>query len=63
LIEVRVSRIAFCRRRTKAPASLEAFRSAWGTRPDPPTITVAIAIGLARGEFLVEVDAAAVVAE
>jgi enamine deaminase RidA (YjgF/YER057c/UK114 family) len=35
----------------------------WGTRPDPPAITVAIAIGLARPEFLVEIDAIAVVEE
>jgi len=35
----------------------------WGTRPDPPAITVAIAIGLARPEFLVDMDAVAVVAE
>jgi enamine deaminase RidA (YjgF/YER057c/UK114 family) len=32
-------------------------------RPNPPAITAAIAIGLARPEFLVEIDAVAVVAE
>jgi enamine deaminase RidA (YjgF/YER057c/UK114 family) len=40
-----------------------AFQRAWGQRPDPPAITVAIATGLARPEFLVEIDAVAVVAE
>ena len=41
----------------------EGFRKVWGQWPDPPAITVAIAIGLARREFLVEMDAVAVVAE
>lgn len=39
----------------------EAFQKVWGTRPDPPAITVAIVTGLARPEFLVEMDTAAVV--
>lgn len=41
----------------------EPLMKAWGRRPDPPAITVAIAIGLARREFLVEIDAVAVVEE
>ncbi|MDF0592352.1 RidA family protein [Methanotrichaceae archaeon M04Ac] len=41
----------------------EAFVKMWGTRPNPPAITVAIVSGLARPEFLVEMDAVAVVAE
>jgi hypothetical protein len=41
--------------------TLEAFKGAWGQRPNPPT--VAIATGLARPEFLVEMDAVAVVPE
>jgi hypothetical protein len=36
---------------------------AWGGRPNPSAITAAIAIGLARPEFLVDMDAVAVVAE
>lgn len=41
----------------------EAFVKMWGTRPNPPAITVAIVSGLARPEFLVEMDAVAVVPE
>ncbi|HOO53805.1 MAG TPA: RidA family protein [Methanothrix sp.] len=41
----------------------EAFRKVWGQRPNPPAITAAIVSGLARPEFLVEMDAVAVVAE
>jgi enamine deaminase RidA (YjgF/YER057c/UK114 family) len=39
----------------------EAFRRAWGERPNPPTITVLFIAGLANPEFLVEIDAIAVV--
>jgi enamine deaminase RidA (YjgF/YER057c/UK114 family) len=39
----------------------EAFRRAWGDRPNPPTITVLFAAGLANPDFLVEIDAIAVV--
>jgi enamine deaminase RidA (YjgF/YER057c/UK114 family) len=39
----------------------EAFRRAWGDRPNPPTITVLFIAGLANPEFLVEIDAIAVV--
>jgi len=44
-------------------SAFEAFQRAWGQRPNPPAITAAIAIGLARPEFLVKMDAVAVVAE
>ena len=37
--------------------AFEAFQRAWDTRPNPPSITMAIVIGLARPEFLVEMDA------
>jgi len=39
----------------------EAFRRAWGDRPNPPAITVLFAAGLANPDFLVEIDAIAVV--
>ncbi len=39
----------------------EAFRRAWGDRPNPPTITVLFVAGLANPDFLVEIDAIAVV--
>lgn len=39
----------------------ETFQKAWGDRPDPPTVTVLIVPGLANPEFLVEIDAIAVV--
>jgi enamine deaminase RidA (YjgF/YER057c/UK114 family) len=39
----------------------EAFRRAWGDRPNPPTITVLFIAGLADPDFLVEIDAIAVV--
>jgi len=47
------------RRRWTAPPApaFEAFQRAWGTRPDPPAITVA---GLARPVSLVEMDVAVV---
>ncbi len=38
-----------------------AFQEWWGDRPNPPTITVIFVSGLARPEFLVEIDAIAVV--
>jgi len=34
---------------------------AWGRRPNPPAITVAIVSALARPEYLVEMDVVAVV--
>ena len=42
---------------------LEAFQQVWGNRPNPPTITVAFVAGLANPDFLVEMDAIAVVPE
>ena len=41
----------------------EAFQKVWGKRPNPPAITAVIVTGLARPEFLVEMDAIAVVVE
>jgi enamine deaminase RidA (YjgF/YER057c/UK114 family) len=38
-----------------------AFQRVWGDRPNPPVITAAVVTGLARPEFLVEMDAIAVV--
>jgi enamine deaminase RidA (YjgF/YER057c/UK114 family) len=39
----------------------EVFQRVWGNRPNPPTITMAFVAGLANPDFLVEVDAVAVV--
>jgi enamine deaminase RidA (YjgF/YER057c/UK114 family) len=39
----------------------EAFRRAWADRGAPPTITVVFVAGLAHPDFLVEIDATAVV--
>lgn len=38
-----------------------AFQRAWGDRPNPPVITAAVVKALARPEFLLEMDAIAVV--
>ncbi len=38
-----------------------AFQRVWGDRPDPPVITAAVVAGLAHPDFLVEIDAIAVV--
>jgi enamine deaminase RidA (YjgF/YER057c/UK114 family) len=38
-----------------------AFQRVWGTPPDPPVITAAVVKGLAHPDFLVEMDAIAVV--
>ena len=38
-----------------------AFQQAWGDRPNPPTITGMFVVGLAHPDFLVEMDAIAVV--
>ena len=40
-----------------------AFQQFWGRRPNPPTITMAFVAGLANPDFLVEMDAIAVVPE
>ncbi len=41
----------------------EAFQKFWGERPDPPAITAAFVSGLANPDFLIEMDAVAVVPE
>ena len=40
-----------------------AFQSVWGNHPNPPAITVTFVAGLAHPDFLVEMDAIAVVPE
>ena len=42
-------------------AGYTAFQRAWGDRADPPVITAAVVKGLAHPDFLVEMDAIAVV--
>jgi enamine deaminase RidA (YjgF/YER057c/UK114 family) len=42
-------------------AGYAAFQRVWGDRPDPPVITAAMVGGLAHPDFLVEMDAIAVV--
>ncbi len=42
-------------------AGYAAFQRVWGDRPDPPVITAAVVTGLAHPDFLVEMDAIAVV--
>jgi enamine deaminase RidA (YjgF/YER057c/UK114 family) len=37
-----------------------AFQRVWGQRPNPPTITMMYVAGLAHPDFLVEIDAVAV---
>jgi enamine deaminase RidA (YjgF/YER057c/UK114 family) len=44
-------------------AGAEVFQRAWGQRPNPPTVTVVLVAGLAHPDFLVEIDAIAVVPE
>lgn len=39
----------------------QAFQQFWGLRPKPPTITMAYVSGLANPDFLIEMDAVAVV--
>lgn len=38
------------------------FQRVWGTPPDPPVITAAVVKGLAHPDFLIEMDAIAIVA-
>jgi enamine deaminase RidA (YjgF/YER057c/UK114 family) len=38
-----------------------AFQKAWGDRPNPPTVTAAFVSALAHPDFLVEIDAIAVI--
>ncbi len=42
-------------------AGFEAFQSFWGRRPNPPAISMAFVAGLAHPDFLLEMDAVAVV--
>ena len=42
-------------------AGFSAFRLAWGNPPSPPAITMAFVAGLANPDYLVEMDAVAVV--
>lgn len=44
-------------------AGFEAFQSVWGRQPNPAAITMAFVAGLANPEFLLEMDAIAVVPE
>jgi enamine deaminase RidA (YjgF/YER057c/UK114 family) len=44
-------------------AGYAAFQKVWGDRPNPPVITAAVVAGLAQPDFLVEMDAIAVVPE
>jgi enamine deaminase RidA (YjgF/YER057c/UK114 family) len=39
----------------------EVWQQVWGSRPNPPLITAAIVAGLAHPQFLLEIDALAVV--
>jgi len=41
----------------------EVFLREWGGRPNPPAITLVVVAGLAHPDFLVEIDAVAVVPE
>jgi len=43
--------------------AFEVFQRLWGRRPNPPAITVMFVSGLANPDFLVEMDAIAVVPE
>ncbi len=43
------------------PRGFEAFVETWGDRPDPPAVTVVIVSGLAHPDYLVEIDAVAVI--
>jgi enamine deaminase RidA (YjgF/YER057c/UK114 family) len=44
-------------------AGFEVFQQVWGNRLNPPAITMAFVAGLANPDFLVEMDAIAVVPE
>lgn len=41
--------------------AFEVFQRVWGARPDPPVITLAFVAGLAHPDFLLELEAVAVV--
>ena len=42
-------------------AGFEVFQRVWGRRPNPPAITGMVVAGLANPEFLIEMDAIAVI--
>ena len=44
-------------------AAFEVFQRVWGRRPNPPAITMMFVSGLANPDFLVEMDAIAIVPE
>ncbi len=44
-------------------AGFAAFQTAWGNRPNPPAISGIFVAGLANPDFLVEMDAIAVIPE
>ena len=44
-------------------AGFAAFQKVWGNRPNPPAISFAFVAGLANPDFLIEMDAIAVVPE
>jgi enamine deaminase RidA (YjgF/YER057c/UK114 family) len=37
--------------------AVASFESAWGSRPNPPAVTIAVVEGLANPDFLIEIDA------
>ncbi len=43
--------------------AFEVFQRVWGDRPNPPLITLLFVSGLAHPDYLMEIDAVAVVAE
>jgi enamine deaminase RidA (YjgF/YER057c/UK114 family) len=43
--------------------AFEVFQRTWGRKPNPPAISVVVVAGLASPDFLVEMDAIAVVPE
>ncbi len=43
--------------------AFEVFQGVWGNRPDPPLITLLFVSGLAQPDYLMEIDAVAVVPE
>jgi enamine deaminase RidA (YjgF/YER057c/UK114 family) len=46
-----------------ARAAFEVSQKEWGNRPNPPTISVLFVAGLAQPDYLIEIDAIAVVPE
>jgi len=48
---------------TQPQPALEVFRQVWGNRPNPPLITMVYVSALAHPDFLLEMDAIAVVPE